>query len=190
MLRRATIQRELDHLLDRLRRVSPVALHLGAGGNNIPGMINVDLIDASADRGMDCRALEGFSDNSVDLIETHHMIEHLSFAEADQALREWNRALKPGGYLVMTCPDMTAVAWYWLKLRAKHWYKSQSPNRAYALKMIYGSQEHGGMFHKSGYDRADLQERLPRFGFSVEFAYTPYPHRATPSLLVIARKKK
>jgi len=116
------------------------------------------------------------------------MIEHLSFEDASQAIAEWARVLKKGGYLIITCPDMTAVALHWVKLAFRHLVMRCSEERNYALKMFYGSQEHAGMFHRSGYDRHILSHVLSQHGLNVEFAHTPYPRRTTPSLLVIAKK--
>src|SRR3989338_6815966 len=118
------------------------------------------------------------------------MIEHLSFEEACRSFQEWGRVLRPGGYLILTCPDLTAVALHWVKLSVKHRFKSYAAKRDYALKMIYGSQERSGMFHRSGYDRFQLETALARHGLAVEFSYPPYPPRSTPSLLIIARKTK
>lgn len=178
----AAVQKEIDALLDDLRKQSEVALNVGCGHNLIPGAINCDLHNPSADRQIDCTALEDFENETVDLIESHHMIEHLSFDEAERAIAEWCRVLKVGATLVITCPDLPEVLRLWLS-------SSRHADRRYASRMIYGSQEHPGMFHRSGYDRRHLRELLDQCGFDVEFTYSPYPKRPTPSLLVIARKR-
>ncbi len=185
----ASVRRAIDALLEKMRAAAEVGLHLGAGSQKIHGLINCDLFDEKADRKVDARNLEGFADGSIDYIESHHMIEHLSFVEAAGAVAEWSRVLKPGGYLVLTCPDLGRVASRWGKLAWWHRLRACNYERDYVLKMLYGSQEHQGMFHKSGYDRAHLSELLANHGLIVEFSFTPYPRRQTPSLLVIARKK-
>lgn len=187
--RRAAVQREIHALIARIREASPVGLHLGAGANKIPGLINCDLFNEAADRKIDGGDLSEFKDRSVDLIETHHMIEHLSFDEAGRAFQEWARVLKPGGYLVLSCPDLTGVALLWMKRTIQNRFGRRPERRDYILKMIYGSQEREGMFHKSGYDRAQMEKALARYGLGVEFSYTPYPPRTTPSLVIVARKR-
>lgn len=186
--RRASLKSDIDAVIAQIRKNSPVGLHLGAGANLIPGMINCDLFNEAAEKRIDGGDLTGFKDRSVDLIETHHMIEHLSFEEAARAFQEWARVIKPGGYLILTCPDVTALALLWVRRTIQNRFGSRSERRDYILKMIYGSQEREGMFHRSGYDRAQLEKILARCGFGVEFFHTPYPPRTTPSLLIIARR--
>ncbi len=183
-----SLLRDIDAVIDTIRRSSKVGLHLGAGDVRIPGLINCDLYNPGADKKLDGTRLDEFNNGSVDLIETHHMIEHLSFEDASDAIAEWARVLKPGGYLIITCPDMTRVALHWVKLALLRLVGRGSEERNYALKMFYGSQEHVGMFHRSGYDRHVLSQILLLHGLNVEFAHTPYPRRTTPSLLVIAKK--
>lgn len=179
--RRSAIQRDLHILLSRMREQSEMALHLGCGNHIIPGVINCDLHNPAADRRIDSTRLDVFADGTVDLVECHHMIEHLSFEAAERAIGEWSRVLRPLGRLVLTCPDLPAVLRRWLSSGPEARWNS-------GIRMIYGSQEHPGMFHHSGYDRAFLTEVLGRHGLDVEFAYTPFPERPTPSLLVIGRK--
>jgi hypothetical protein len=112
----------------------------------------------------------------------------LSFEDASRAIAEWARVLKRGGCLIVTCPDVTAVALLWIKLAFRNVVRRCAEERDYARKMLFGSQEHAGMFHRSGYDRQLLSQLLSQHGLNVEFAHTPYPRRSTPSLLVIARK--
>jgi predicted SAM-dependent methyltransferase len=187
---RRSVSREIDRLLASLRQRSRKGLHLGAGSSRIPGLINCDLFDPGADLKADATDLSMFSDNSIDLIESHHMIEHLSFADTEKALAEWHRVLGPGGVLVITCPDLSRVARRWV-LHSFFQPLFPRPERMdYMVKMLVGSQEHDGMFHKNAFDARRMSRLLSRHGFLVEFAYTPYPRRPTPSLLVIARCAK
>ncbi len=94
--RRSAVHRDIEQLLRLIRERASVGLHLGAAGSRIPGLINCDLFDPNADRKVDATDLSSFEDGSVDLIEHHHMMEHLSFVQADRALMEWARVLKPG----------------------------------------------------------------------------------------------
>jgi predicted SAM-dependent methyltransferase len=59
------------------------------GANRLPLLINCDLFNPEADLKADATNLSMFDDGTVDLIESHHMIEHLSFKDADLALTEW-----------------------------------------------------------------------------------------------------
>jgi predicted SAM-dependent methyltransferase len=182
-----SVQRDIDALLTALRSRAELGLHLGAGSTRIAGLVNCDLHNPAADRKVDATELGEFADASVDHVETHHMLEHLSFADGERAIAEWARVLKPGAHLVITCPDLTALCRKWLYQRLfSAFFKPR--HEAQVLEMFYGTQEHTGMLHRSGYDRRVLQALLERHGLRCAVSYTPYPRRPTPSLLMVARK--
>ena len=54
--------------------------------------------------------MKAVADASVDAIYSSHNIEHLYPHEVPAALREFRRVLKPTGFVVITCPDLQAVA--------------------------------------------------------------------------------
>lgn len=178
---RRAVQRDIGALIARLRSESKNGVHLGSGADIIAGLINCDAFHPKADLKISATDLSHFGDGSVDYIETHHMIEHLSFEESDRAFRELSRVLQDGGHLVITCPDFTRIARRWMRQSGEERWSD-------TIKMIYGSQEHEGMFHKSGYDAARLRSILTNCGFEVLLTYTPYPRRPTPSLLAISRR--
>jgi predicted SAM-dependent methyltransferase len=186
---RASVHRDIDRLLNQIHHEASagLGLHLGAGTEKIPGLVNCDLHNPAADCKIDAIHLGEFADESVDLIEHHHMWEHLSLADSELALREWSRVLKPGGFLVVTCPDLLRLCLLYIKNRALDIFTPRDKQIEYNIKMIVGSQEHPGMFHRSHYDGRLIRKILRSHGYSVEFIY-PYPSRPTPSLLTIARK--
>ena len=163
-------------------------LHLGAGDSKLRGLINCDLFNPKADLKIDATNLSMIDDGSVDWIESHHLIEHLSFQETDRALTEWNRVLRNRGLLVLTCPDILRICMDWIKYSTLYPFFPRPEKLDYMAKMLVGSQEHEGMFHKNAFDSRRISRILSKHGFVVEFSYSPYPLRTTPSLLVIARK--
>jgi len=172
--------RRIKRFLKSIRSTGTV-LHLGAGGKRIEGAINCDKYDPNADRRWDATHLDEVADATVDVIEHHHLIEHLSVADLDKALAEWARVLKSGGLLIVSAPDLEAVLRRWLAM-------DEHERWGYGIKMIYGSQEHEGMFHKNGFTPVRLAEVLTPFGFVLEWSYRGYPRRPTPSFIAIARK--
>lgn len=81
-------------------------LHLGCWTRDIPGFINVDLVDLPHihyKQGID--DLSVFEDGSADLIYSSHNLEYFDRIEAKKVLKEWNRVLKPGGTLRLAVPD-------------------------------------------------------------------------------------
>jgi SAM-dependent methyltransferase len=85
---------------------------LGFGGDPIADhAIRVDLPrpytktgrNQSVQLGGDCADLKWFRDNSLDFVYSSHLLE--DFPDTAAVLREWMRVLKPGGHLVILCPD-------------------------------------------------------------------------------------
>jgi len=184
------VNRDIKRFLSDLRTRGYKGLNLGAGRSRIPGLINCDLFDGSADLKVDATDLSMFDDDSIDLIESHHMIEHLSFADTEKAFKEWHRVLRPRGILVITCPDITRLCVKWLKYSMLNRIFPCPKKMDYLVRMFVGSQKNDGMFHKSVFDYKRLSRVLSRHGFAVEFSFAPFPQRPTPSMLVIARKSK
>jgi predicted SAM-dependent methyltransferase len=183
------VARDIDRILGQQRRNAENGLHLGCGNQPIPGLLNCDAFDFSANVLAAAEALP-FADSSVDYIEAHHLIEHLGFDDAESALAEWCRVLREGGFLVVSCPDLQALCGRWLRfglLRFIPGCRSEQA-RERTLRMFFGSQEHLGMFHRSGYDSLRLGSILEAAGLEVLFMHRPYPIRPTPSLVAVARK--
>lgn len=166
-----------------------MGLHIGAGATKIPGLINCDLFNESADLKVDSRDLSQFENGSVDLIETHHMIEHLSILDTEIALKEWNRVLKQGGVLIITCPDLFRICRAWVFHSLLYRVSPQPERLEYMVQMLMGSQENEGMFHRNAFDARRMKKLLKKFGFHTGFSYSPYPLRPTPSLLIVAIKE-
>lgn len=182
------VKADIERFLSNLRSNSRLGLHLGSGGSKLQGLINCDLFDPRADLAVDATNLSSFDDNSVDLIESHHMIEHLSFVDTESALGEWQRVLCPGGLIILTFPDISAISIQWLFYSLIYPFFPKPDKLDYIVKMFVGSQEHKGMFHNNAFDLKRMDRILTEFGFSIDFTYFPYPKRPTPSRLVIARK--
>lgn len=124
----------------------PIRLNIGAGDTVIPGFTAID-------RKFDTEAYPlNYPDNSVEEIRCVHMLEHLSFGEVIEALKEWHRVLKPGGVLRISVPDVHKCVS--LHESDPHW-------RFY----IMGGQTDANDFHKSAWDERTLRHYLNEFGF-------------------------
>lgn len=55
-----------------------------------------------------------FEDGSADIIVAHHTIEHVGCGEARPFFKEAHRILQPNGSLIITIPDLRALARRWL----------------------------------------------------------------------------
>jgi len=110
-----SLRRSVEPLLSSLRlrmttrSGAEIKLHIGCGGNLLPGWINAD-ITTRAPYWIDARRPLPFPDNTVAYIFAEHLIEHLTKPEAAAFLMECFRVLKHGGVLRLSTPDLYAYA--------------------------------------------------------------------------------
>ena len=98
---------------------TPVFLHVGCGPKHIDHTpfasqswreirldidpaVKPDVIGTMTD-------MKALDDASVDAVFSSHNIEHLYPHEVPIALAEFYRVLKPGGFVLLTCPDLQSV---------------------------------------------------------------------------------
>jgi ubiquinone/menaquinone biosynthesis C-methylase UbiE len=51
----------------------------------------------------DAQYMRGINNNTFDFVHASHCLEHM--VDVQEALRNWIRILKPGGYIIITVPD-------------------------------------------------------------------------------------
>jgi predicted SAM-dependent methyltransferase len=83
-------------------------LHLGSAENILPGWLNTDLHGYRRKDVvyLDVRKPFPLPDASFDLVFSEHMIEHLTYADGQQCLRECHRVLRPGGRIRVATPSL------------------------------------------------------------------------------------
>jgi len=129
-------------------------LHLGCGEQHFDGYVNIDWRKTSAtDLVLDITKLP-YPDNSIEQIESYHVIEHLPRHNLQPALRDWHRVLNPGGKLIIECPDFDEIAKLYLAGNEKQ------------LDGIFGLQRFEGDYHLFGYNKTRLSTILERAGFA------------------------
>ena len=89
-------------------------LNLGCGDKILRGYINVDVVESRSglkpDVICDLHKLTPFEDDSVDEILSVHVVEHFWRWEVVDVLKEWVRVLKPGGVMILECPNLLTAA--------------------------------------------------------------------------------
>jgi SAM-dependent methyltransferase len=91
-----------------------LALQAGAGHQRIAGIeLSADAIAKARQKGFECQVSSAesrlpFEDSSFDCVFAGEIIEHL--VDPDAMLDEAHRVLSPGGYLLLTTPNL--VAWF------------------------------------------------------------------------------
>jgi hypothetical protein len=88
-------------------------LNLGCGDKILPGYVNVDVAESRAGKQpdvlCDLHRLTPFADGSADEILSVHVVEHFWRWEVLDVLREWVRVLKPGGRMILECPNLISA---------------------------------------------------------------------------------
>ncbi len=120
------VRAERDERIRRYVAAHPVVkLQLGSGSNHLAGWLNTEGFEPSSfthslDIAEACVYLDvcerfPFADNTVDYIFHEHVMEHLTYPQGLQMLRECCRVLKPGGRLRTAMPDFA----YFISLYAQ-----------------------------------------------------------------------
>lgn len=164
-------------------------LNLGCGQTKKSGYINIDIDKKSgADIISSVVDMPFFDDSSVEEILSIHLIEHLSIKECEEALQEWFRILKPGGKIIIECPDFEALC--------KEFLVADTVNRWYSykgtwhplIKHFYGNQRSPGQFHRSGYTKERIKDLLTMYGFREVKFLDEFEYQFCPSIRVEAYK--
>lgn len=94
----------------RRNRSNRRKVHVGCGKNYLDGFINIDAnFQRRVDYLLDARVGLPFPDESIELIYSCHMLEHVHITEAVEILKEWLRVLSPSGYVRLTLPDFNHI---------------------------------------------------------------------------------
>lgn len=141
-----------------------IKLNLGCGRRKKTGYINVDVTqrgDIQPDIEADVRDLP-FHENYADEVLAVHVIEHFYLWEVDQVLNEWIRVLKPGGKLIIECPDIVKACYHMIKAISE----GTEPHKQFTMWPIYGDPDHKDplMCHRWGWTPQSLGSRLKSLG--------------------------
>lgn len=91
-----------------------VGLDMGFGGDLVvPNALGYDYPKSYTNVGQDlqtfrgdCADTSGFCDNCMDFIHASHICEDWYYQQLrETVIPAWHRILKPGGYLLVNCPD-------------------------------------------------------------------------------------
>lgn len=115
-----TIQRVADQWEQLLSchpcRITPqvdIRINLGCGNHLLDGYLNIDIASERAgvrpDLVCDVADLSLLPESYASEILSVHVIEHLWRWEVENILREWIRVLRPGGKLIVECPNLLSA---------------------------------------------------------------------------------
>jgi predicted SAM-dependent methyltransferase len=139
-------------------------LHIGCGDINIDGWINLDARNRDhVHIQTDNLDLSQFADESLGVIYLSHVLEHVSFSEAEILLRTFYKKLRKNGMLLVSVPDFEAL----VKI-----YQQPEGNLRLIRMALLGGQDYEYNFHKSVYDFKLLKELCVSAGFKVAQRYS------------------
>ena len=182
-------------------KINELKLNLGCGRKPIHGYINIDIRqEVNPDICMDVTHISNKWYKEVDQILAIHVLEHLppvrlpwSPKTYKDALKDWFIALKPGGELYISVPDLQAVI--------DHWNVSNSVMKHKELKtFLHGGFKDQWDIHYTTWDLLALTNALEEVGFenverydwrktdhahvdSYEQAYLPHMQKETGRLM-------
>ena len=137
-----------------------IKLDVGSGGKAAPylgeGWLGVDPFVETADVKAPMWELP-YPDNSVAAIFSSHALEHVAKAQVPVTLKEWYRVLQPGGVLILRIPDLEWCCKWFL----------EHPTTGWDMDVIFGNQQHGGEFHKTGFTLRIAMQYLLDAGFLI-----------------------
>jgi len=145
-------------------------LNLGCGDKILPGYVNVDVVQSRAgarpDVICDLHDLAPFADASADEILSVHVVEHFWRWEIRDVMREWVRILKPGGRMIIECPNIVSACQTFLQDPEQFSREDQNGQRT--MWVFYGDPKWKDplMIHRWGYTPDSLKELLIEAGLA------------------------
>jgi hypothetical protein len=157
-----------EQTADTLNVAEPVRLNIGCGDKILPGYVNVDVVQSRAGKKpdviADVRDLKVFETGYADEVMAIHVVEHFWRWEVEDVVREWIRVLKPGGMLVLECPNLLSACEALLADPSLAARSDQAGQRS--MWVFYGDPQWKDplMIHRWGYTPQSLKELLVALG--------------------------
>ena len=121
------------------------------------GWINIDINPKwQPDVIADMRYLSMFADASVDFVVSSHTIEHLGCGESDGMVQEACRVLKVGGSLIISIPNIRALA--------ERWLTGQIDDYIYIVNLMGAYMDDEADRHRWHFTRQSLKTMIEKNG--------------------------
>lgn len=149
-------------------------LNLGCGGKKVDGYIDVDVINTPFTDEVFSLDDIPYKDNTIDAIYSEHSLEHVTHEQAEKAIKEWNRVLKPGGELQLYVPDLDLCCQQYLQADNNRIVNGY-PEKDWYKYTIFGVQKNENgvsqeyQQHKTGFSKKEITELLEKNDFIVDF---------------------
>ena len=134
-------------------------------------------------------------DESVDFVYSSHFIEHLTYQEGENLLKECNRILKPASWIRIVCPDLQLIATKYLEndLNYPLFNTNKSSDLSFAFirslcltdnRSFLSRLLSPGDVHRSMYDFKSLSNLLQKCGFN-KIERKSYRKGLTPDIEIL-----
>jgi predicted SAM-dependent methyltransferase len=158
-IRFLTHYKKTKQILFLNRQINGLKIHIGSGLINLQGWVNIDARNFTHIHLVtDNFELKEFNDDTVAEIYLCHVLEHLSFEEAQRAVKIFFSKLKKGGTLRISVPHFESII---------DVYRRNHNNLETIKFALMGGQDYTHNFHKSVYDSTSLSTLLEKSGFSL-----------------------
>jgi SAM-dependent methyltransferase len=163
------------------RQTQQLGLNVGSGQRRFDSVddvqwVNIDSVDRP-DQHPDQLIDVGseplpYDDGTVDYCVLHQVYEHFGLGEGERVIRECHRVLRNKGSLILTMPDMKALA--------QRWLLGQITDYIYFVNVYGAYQGEPGDRHKWGYSYDSLAADLcsmedVRWSAARKFDWRPIP---------------
>lgn len=181
-------------LFRRAEAEDGVFLNLGCGRRTLAGFVNVDKFSSGSGLLKADMYRLPFKNDAADAVFSAHSLEHLPIRHAFLALKDWKRALKPDGTLLLSMPDLDMIMSTLLRkdlsMHARRWFMYTLFGYQADMEASRAAEDppvDPGQFHTSGYSRRTLVEEMEGLGYRVLEAEN-YDGYGTPGVYVLATK--
>lgn len=137
-------------------------LHLGSGDHILIGWTNVDALALPGVTPWDLRKPLPVRPGSIDYIFSEHFIEHITLDETRRLLTDCYRALRPGGIIRLSTPDLAKIVEEYQAGRTDEWIDVDWHPSTPAQMVNEAVREWGHLFI---FDEAELSTLLHEVGF-------------------------
>lgn len=150
-------------------------LELGGGANRHPkATVNVDIrrIEGSVDFALDFNKEEWteLSPGEFDIVYACFVLEHVSWRNVPNFLKQTFRVLKPGGKALFVIPNTEA--------QMKHILSKPGGFDGDEGSMLFGDQNYAGNFHSAAFSPSSVTKLFTAAGFT-KIVISPYGALAT-----------
>jgi predicted SAM-dependent methyltransferase len=156
-------------------------------GKLITSIFGTVKYDNSPVRYMDLNHKWNFKNNSVDIVYSSHLFEHLRLKSASLYLMESFRVLKPNGIIRIVVPDLYQLSKNYVEQFDNELYENPSEHYLWAINMHReGQYNESGIIkrliaflqdyphqHKYMYDKKSLKLKFEKAGF-IDISFSEY----------------